>query len=192
MSAAQMQKNSRRMRTLFARFSGDHRGLAAIEFAMVVPLMLVMFFGVVEFSSGVAVDRKVTLVARTLSDLTSQSTCVADADLTSFTVTGRAILTPYSPTPLRTTITQLFVDPTTHQATVQWSQGSSPRGLGTTVSVPSVLLIDNTYLIFSEVSYRYIPTVGYVMAPSGVNLSDFAYTRPRQSSNVLYKPATCT
>ena len=46
--------------------------------------MLVMFFGTVEFSSGVAVDRKVTLMARTLSDLTSQATSVADTDLTNF------------------------------------------------------------------------------------------------------------
>ena len=44
----------------------DRRGVAAIEFAFIVPLMLVMFFGVVEFSSGVAVDRKVTLVALSL------------------------------------------------------------------------------------------------------------------------------
>ena len=47
--------------------------VAAVEFALIVPLMLVLFFGTVEFSSGVAVDRKVTLVARTLSDLTSQN-----------------------------------------------------------------------------------------------------------------------
>ena len=39
---------------------GDRRGLAAIEFAMLVPIMLVMFFGTVELSSGVAVDRKVS------------------------------------------------------------------------------------------------------------------------------------
>ena len=51
----------------------DRRGIAATEFAVIVPLMLVMFFGTVEFSSGVAVDRKVTLIARTLSDLTSQA-----------------------------------------------------------------------------------------------------------------------
>ena len=62
----------------------DRKGLAAIEFAMLVPIMLVMFFGVVELSSGVAVDRKVTLVARTLSDLTSQSSSIDNTDLTSF------------------------------------------------------------------------------------------------------------
>ena len=55
-----------------SNLSQDCRGVAAIEFAMIVPIMLVMFFGTVEFSSGVAVDRKVTLMARTLSDLTSQ------------------------------------------------------------------------------------------------------------------------
>ena len=51
---------------------------------MIVPIMLVMFFGTVEFSSGVAVDRKVTMMARTLSDLTSQGTTVTDSDLTNF------------------------------------------------------------------------------------------------------------
>jgi Flp pilus assembly protein TadG len=51
----------------------DRSGIAATEFAVIVPIMLVMFFGVVEFSSAVAVDRKVTLVSRTLSDLTAQA-----------------------------------------------------------------------------------------------------------------------
>ena len=51
--------------------------------------MLVMFFGTVEFSSGVAVDRKVTLMARTLSDLTSQSTSVTDTDLANFYDAGQ-------------------------------------------------------------------------------------------------------
>ena len=62
----------------------DRRGVAAIEFAMIVPIMLVMFFGTVEFSSGVAVDRKVTLMARTLSDLTSQSLSVASDRIDQF------------------------------------------------------------------------------------------------------------
>ena len=57
-------------------FVADSAAIAATEFAVIVPLMLVMFFGTVEFSSAVAVDRKVTLMARTLSDLTSQSTSV--------------------------------------------------------------------------------------------------------------------
>jgi hypothetical protein len=76
---------------------------------------------------------------------------------------------------------------------VQWSKGSAPRAVSSTVVVPTALKVDGTYLIFSEVSYLYVPTIGYVMAKSGVNLSDVAYTRPRQSACVFYSPATaCT
>ena len=51
----------------------DRRGIAATEFAIIAPMMLIMFFGVIEFSSGIAVDRKVTFVARTETDLVSQA-----------------------------------------------------------------------------------------------------------------------
>jgi Flp pilus assembly protein TadG len=186
------------------RLSRDCRGVAATEFVMIVPLMLVMFFGVVEFSSGVAVDRKVTLVARTLSDLTSQSISVTDTDLSNFFAASIGILTPYSASPTKSTITELYVDPATHQAKVQWSKastfnssgnvvlGTSTHSPGDIVTVPAALKVDGTYLIWSEVSYTYVPAVGYVMAKTGVNLSDLTYTRPRQSSCVLYKTASCT
>src|SRR6201989_530356 len=101
----------------------DRRGIAATEFAIVVPVMLVMFFGTVEFSSGVAVDRKVTLMARTLSDLTSQSITVGDSDMTNFFAASLGILTPYPSAPTQATITELYVDPVTFRARVQWSKG---------------------------------------------------------------------
>ena len=171
----------------------DRSGIAATEFAIIVPIMLVMFFGTVEFSSGVAVDRKVTLMARTLSDLTSQSVSVGDSDMTNFFAASAAIMTPYSSTPTKSTITELYVDPATLQARVQWSKGTTPRTAGSQVAIPAALKIAGTYLIFSEVSYLYVPTIGYVMAKAGVNLSDVSYTRPRQSTCVYYSPATaCT
>ncbi len=171
----------------------DNSGIAATEFAVIVPIMLVMFFGMVEFSSGVAVDRKVTLMARTLSDLTSQSTSVADSDMTNFFAASLAIMTPYSSTPNKSTITELYVEKTTLVAKVVWSKGSSPRSVGSSVAIPAALAVSDTYLIFSEVSYLYTPAVGYVMAKAGITLSDTAYTRPRQSSCVYYSPAiACT
>jgi Flp pilus assembly protein TadG len=183
---------------------GDCRGIAATEFAVIVPIMLVMFFGTVEFSSGVAVDRKVTLVARTLSDLTSQSTTVADTDMTNFFTASAAILTPYTPAPTQGTISELYVNPATLKATVQWSKSATVnsagvptlttgRAVSSTVTIPAALAIAGTYLIYSEVSYLYTPAVGYVMAKAGVTLSDVAYTRPRQSTCVFYSPAVaCT
>jgi Flp pilus assembly protein TadG len=168
----------------------DGSGIAAIEFAMILPIMMVMFFGTLEFSSGVAVDRKVTLMARTLSDLTSQATSVADTDLTNFFAANLAIMTPYDATPVKATISELYVDPSTLKARVQWSKGSYPRGLGTVVTIPTQLAVGGSYLIYSEVKYLYVPTVGYLMAKAGINLSDVAYTRPRQSVCVIYPTPT--
>lgn len=172
-------------------FLADGTGLAATEFAVIVPLMLVMFFGTVEFSSAVAIDRKVTLMARTLSDLTSQSTSVADTDMTNFFAASTAMLTPYSATSVSATITELYVD-STQTAHVQWSKGAAPRTQKSLVSIPTTLAIAGTYLIFSEVSYIYTPSVGHVLK-SAITLSDVAYIRPRQSFCVYYSPDTaCT
>ena len=185
------------IRRTAARMLRDRSGIAATEFAVIVPVMLVMFFGTVEFSSGVAVYRKVTLVTRTLSDLTSQSsTAMDDNYLKDIFTASIAMLTPYSPTPTNATLSEIYVD-SNKVAKIQWSKPAiiasgvaqlttSSRVAGETVTLPSQLLVKQTYLIFSEVSYLYTPTVGYVMGKTGVTLSDDAYTRPRQVSCVIY------
>lgn len=174
-------------RGLSARLVRDCRGIAAVEFAVIVPLMLTMFFGLIEFSSGLAADRKVSLMARALSDLTSQSNSVSDLDLANFNIVAKAILTPYTVTsgsPLVATITELYVHPTTGVAKVIWSKGSVP--LSGNVTIPPELVVKGTYLIMAQIEYRYIPTVGYVMSSAGVLLKDVAYTRPRQNACVIY------
>jgi Flp pilus assembly protein TadG len=187
----------------------DCSAIAATEFAVIVPLMLVLFFGTVEFSSGVAVDRKVTLIARTLADLTSQavsnstnsvSASVNDAYLQNVFTASIAIMMPYSPTPTVAQLSEIYVD-STGKATIQWSEGAtigsgatqatlgaSTRSPGDNVTsvVPAPLLVKQTYLILSEVSYLYKPVgISYVMK-SSVNLTDVGYSRPRQATCVIY------
>jgi Flp pilus assembly protein TadG len=201
----------RRLRSAPTRLFKDTRGLAATEFAFIVPFMLVMFFGTVEISSGVAVDRKVTLVARTLSDLLSQAgpppppapvSSYAPADdtyLQNVFTAGIAILTPYCAVPATLQLTEIYVDKN-QVAKVQWSKAASvptcnatqvtlttsTRSAGDTITIPPTLLVKQTYLIFSEVSYNYTPVgIGYVMK-SNVILSDVSYTRPRQVVCVIY------
>ena len=112
MMVSPMHKIALRARALL----DDCRGIVAVEFAVIVPVMLVMYFGMEEFASAVAVNRKVTIVARTLSDLTSQSPSVQDADLANFAQTAKAILTPYDPSILKSSVTEIYIDPTTHVA----------------------------------------------------------------------------
>lgn len=188
------------LRRVATAFRDDCRGLAAVEFAFILPLMLVMFFGTVEISSGVAVDRKVTLMARTLSDLTSQAIQVSDSDLKAFFTASVGIMTPYDASPTKATLSEIYID-SNKVAKIKWSKAAtiasgatqatltnSTRTVGQDVSslIPTALLVPGTYLIFSEISYKYVPTIGYVMAKTGINLSDVAYTRPRQSLCVIY------
>jgi Flp pilus assembly protein TadG len=198
-----------RMRLAAARLLNDCSGIAATEFAVIVPIMLVIFFGTVEISSGVAVDRKVTLVARTLSDLTSQAappnqsqswSTVDDTYLQNVFTSTIAIVQPYAASPAQLTISEIYVD-STKTATIKWSRAATIASGATqatlvasshtlnenvTNKMPPALLVKQTYLIFSEVSYNYAPLgVGYVMK-TNVMLGDVAYTRPRQVVCVVY------
>jgi len=184
-------------------FGRDRRGLAAIEFAMLLPIMLVTLFGVIGATSAIAIDRKVTLMARTLADLTAQGDDVSNNDISNFFAIGRAMLTPYSATmnaftggPLKMTLTELYIDPATGAARVQWSKGDDERSAGSVVTMPSGLIgrdskneiLPNQYFILSEVSYRYAPSI--LPGVASVNLSETTYTRPRVTSRrpcVLYQ-----
>lgn len=170
-----------------AAFAADCRAVAAVELAVIAPLMLLMFFASVEFSSGVAIDRKVTLVAHTLADLTSRSTIVTDIDLTNFFAAGNGIMYPYPASPVRSTISELYVEPDTLVARVQWSSGAAPRAAKSTMTIPAALQVAGSYLIYSEVSYTFMPAVPWILQ-GGITLSDESYSRPRQSSCVKYSP----
>lgn len=173
-----------RLASVATRFKRDRSGMAAIEFVFIVPLMLVIFFGTIELSNGVAADRKVTITARTLSDLVSQGVKVTNQDMTNFFTMGSAIMTPYSGTPMTLRVSAVNINGS-GQATVAWSDGQNiaARAVGSAVTIPSGLLVNNTQLIFSEITYTYTPVVGYVMK-TAVTLSDVCYTRPRQSTTV--------
>jgi Flp pilus assembly protein TadG len=191
-----MRLTSLRARLGAAGFWKDRSGIAATEFAVIVPIMLVLFFGTVEFSSGMAVDRKVSLVARAIANLTSEGTQATTSDLTNFFNAGTQIMNPYASPNM--TISELYIDPSSGNARVQWSQGYAPHAVSSVVPIPSSLIARNPttnainpsqYIILGEVNTTYVPTVGYVMAKSGVLLSDIAYAIPRQSTCVFY-PST--
>lgn len=182
-----MRKLFPRRGNLVSRFLRDRDANAAVEFAFIVPLMLVLFFGTVEFSSGVAAQRKVVLATRNLSDLVSQSSAVTDTDLTNYNETSRAIMNPYLTSDYQARVTELYIDPTTKIGQVKWSKGFNGKAAMTgTMAVPTALQVGGTYVIYGEVNYKYVPAVGYVMAKTGVPMSENTYTRPRQSTCVTY------
>ena len=84
--AFSLRRNRAALRRLARKLARGQRGVAAVEFAFVLPVMLTAYFGIVEIGQGVMTDRKVTQLTRALGDLASQSTaCRMTASPTSST-----------------------------------------------------------------------------------------------------------
>jgi Flp pilus assembly protein TadG len=176
-----------RMPNIFARFAGDRRGVSAVEFAMMAPLMIGLYLGCVEISDGVGADRKVSLTAAALANLTAQVTTITSSEMTNILDASSAIIAPYSKTNLKMTVSCLKID-ASGVATVKWT-ATRNGGTSSTLSVPSALLVPNSNLIFADVSYSYTPTVGYTITGT-LNLTDKMYMSPRISAP-SYNSAAC-
>jgi Flp pilus assembly protein TadG len=164
---------------LLKKLKRDDKGVAAVEFAMLVPAMLALYFGGVELSQVIAADRKTTLIARTLSDLVSQGTVISDQEMTNIMNATIAVATPYPVSNLRVIVSSINVD-NNRRATVAWSEScrTSRRPNGQVVTLPNGLDTPNQSLILAEVQYQYTPTVGYVVT-GPITVSDRIYMRPR-------------
>jgi Flp pilus assembly protein TadG len=167
-----------------ARFGRDQQGTSAIELAMVLPILLTVYLGMVEVSQGIGMDRKVTLTSRTAADLVSQATSINNSDMNNLLAASTAVIAPYDPAPLKVTVSLVTID-SSGNAKVTWSDtlNGSKRAVGSSVALPAALKVPNSSLVWSEVSYAYKPTVGYVI--TGIlNLSDQIYMRPRLSETI--------
>jgi Flp pilus assembly protein TadG len=170
--------------TTIKRFLGDRRGVTAVEFAIVLPVMMTLYLGSVETSQGIAAQRKVDLTAHALADLATQYTDITNADMSNILAAGSAIIAPYPATSLQEVVSELSID-AQGQASVVWSDtlGGTARTVGQVVTIPASLVVPNTYLILAEVQYGYDPTYGYVMTGT-LSLTDQSYMLPRQSTSI--------
>ena len=167
-----------------AGFIADCRGISAVEFAMLLPVILTLYLGTVEASQGIAADRKVELTAHALADLSSQYTDITNAEMTNILNAGSAIIAPYAAANLKEVVSEIAID-AQGKATVVWSDtlNGTALAVGTIVSVPASLATPNTYLVLAQVQYSYNPTYGYVMN-STLTLTDQSFMRPRESASI--------
>jgi Flp pilus assembly protein TadG len=166
------------------RFIRDTHGVSAVEFALLLPLMLTMYLGGSEVAKAVATSRKVTLVSRTVADLASQSSSITDASMTNILNASAAVIAPYASSKLKVTVSEVQID-ANGAATIVWSDtlGGTARNAGSSVTLPAALKVANTWLIWSETEFNYQPTFGSGLTGS-LALKDRMYMRPRLSDDV--------
>jgi Flp pilus assembly protein TadG len=196
-----------RASSIVRRFEGDRRGATAVEFAMIVPVMLLVLFATYDLTNGFAAQRKVTITSRTLSDLISQaSQPLLDGDFTNAFDASEQIMKPFADTPVQT-ISEIVVDATGSSTTAKivWSKAwngsayiNSPFTQNATTTVPAELVEpkQKIYLLRSDVTFTYTPVSTYFLKQN-LPLSNTFYTRPRQLTCVQYNvgsnfvPSTC-
>jgi Flp pilus assembly protein TadG len=173
------------------RFARDERGVSAVEFALLSPLMIGLYLGCVELSQGIGIDRKVTLTAGAMANLAAQVSTISTSDMSNILAASSSVMAPYSTGPLTITLSCLNIDDKS-AVKVKWSvtQGGTARAVGSSVVIPAALIVPNTQLLFSEVAYAYKPIIGYTITGT-LTLSDKMYMSPRITAPV-YNSVACT
>ena len=195
------------MGELVRRCRANAEGVAAVEFAMIVPIMSVMFIGAVELSQAITVDRRVTQVASSTADLVARAeNQISQTEIGDIMKVGGYIVSPYSKNPLKIVIRNVTSSPTSATVTKQsWSctyNGTSAGGVptqtcacsNTAQSIPPNLVTTNDSVVISEVTYAYKPLVfDYFLKKSfgssgtggTYTLAETIYLKPRGQAAML-------
>lgn len=168
-----------------ARFRDDRRGVSAVEFAIILPVMVGLYIGTVEISQAVSINRQVTLTASTVANIVTQySSISASSQMPDILNASAAVLTPYAVSNAQVVVSCIQIDGQGN-ATVEWSQtlNGTARTVGSSITLPSALDVPNTYLVLGEATYAYTPQLGYVITGT-LNLSSSIFMSPRISQNI--------
>jgi Flp pilus assembly protein TadG len=184
--------------SVYRRFAKSTHGVAAIEFAMILPVMLILLLASFDAGNAIAIYMKVRSATYTLAAITNQYTTIQSTDMSSIVGATSVVLAPYPSAPVVVTISQIKIS-SASKATVSWSYSLNGTALTQTasVSLPSALFSNNScgtypcYLIYGQVSYTYTPSFGFFGA-GGIALADSIYVAPRSSACILYPPENVT
>ena len=166
----------------FRRMFGAESGLAAVEFALILPILVTIWFGGVEITQGLSVDRRLNNLASAIGDLVSRSRTVTYSDVDAIFDIDDGALYPYSTSSLSMRVTAVDIDDT-KKALVAWSRARGPaaaRPIGENLNalIDEKLRVPKTQNIMAEVFYTYSPAIGYVIT-GDVALDDRVYFTPR-------------
>lgn len=167
-----------------ARLLRDERGMALIEFAFVLPFLVLLFIGGFQLMDAIAAYRKVGGTVRALADLTTQNTTITPAQADEILDASSQVMAPYSPDDAVLRISQIKVDADS-KATIVWSRALNGNGLtpGSTFTMPSTMNQANKYYVYSEINYRYTPNVASALIGE-IPLSQKIFMSPRNSASI--------
>jgi Flp pilus assembly protein TadG len=189
---------------MIGAFRKAEGGAAAVEFAMLLPILITLFFGVVETTLALVCRADVSLMAATSADLISQVNAASSSDLSNVYAAAGTVMYPYyaggatgKPT-IR--ITSVVYDSTSATPTtagkVAWTCTQTGTGTltpgsrtpGDTVTFSQPLMLTNGSVLMAEVAYNYVSPTTKVIT-GAINMTNNFYTKPRRIAQIPAPPA---
>lgn len=176
-----------------ARFLRTKDGVGAVEFALIVPILLIIYLMSFEITVAISITRKTTHASSDIADLVTQKTSVDKAFLSTMTNVAKATIAPYSSAGVTLKLSGISIDAASI-ARIAWSwqsTGGTPYAPGSVATIPSDLAIPNSFVVRSELSLPYSLLL-YLPGMSGTQTQTFTikkdfYYRQRVGNNI-----TCT
>ena len=160
------------------QFRDDQRGMGAVEFALIVPMLIVVYLASFELTTSLSVAKRVTKAAATVADIVTQSSTVNKTSLAAMSDVTKAILVPYSSTGMVLKISGIAVD-SSKAAKVAWSwssSGTTPYAVNSAAKVPSAMLFADTFLVRSELTVPH-DLLTYIPNPGGADIKKITLSR---------------
>lgn len=168
--------------TLLKRLRRDRRGVSAIEFAFIAPILITMYFCLTEFCQAYMAQKRASHVTSTIADLVAQQTDVTQADLDDVFRVGDLVMRPYPSSSLSQTISSVAMDDR-GRTSVEWSRDSGGGRGSSNISLPDDLIEEGETIIVAEVAYTYDSPVDF-MLQDGITFRSTYYLRPRLTTRV--------
>lgn len=184
-------KSSHRLRQTRERFSRDERGVSAIEFVLIFPLLVTMLAGTVDIGQALTVSRKMNQIASTLGDMTSQQSEWTTTNIDAIVAGTVTIIEPFAKTDLKIDLAVVDVD-VLLATKVNWARGYNKTALtknaASPVTVPTNIAQSGVQLIVVKATYTLTTPFSKLLKPiTGGTTYNYTKTyimRPRNGNSI--------
>ena len=173
-------------------FWRDRRGVSAIEFALIAPVLVVMYCGLAETTQAMMAQRRLSNIASQIGDLVAQSAQTGPSKMNDIFNIGNVIMAPYPTSTLKMCIYSVTSD-ATGKDTVAWVK-TNPAGAGMAncpaqnaivTDIDAAVLPASQSVIVARAAYDYTSPIRFVM-PTTMTFKRSYYLRPRRTDAVAW------
>jgi TadE-like protein. len=139
------------------RLRRDRRGVGAVEFALIAPVLIVLYIGSLEISVAMSVNKKIARAASTVADLVTQQTTVNKDFLLSMVDVAKSVITPFKADGLKVRVIGIKIDGA-GKPKVAWSWDETNKpvyAVGSDISIPAELVLNDSFLVRTDVAMDY-------------------------------------